>query len=83
MIRITSIGRRIDMLAGGSATDAAAMTLLGVTGSEVVGKCRFRLSDEEAERFDALTRDIEKRLGESVVTDDYIGPEKDEEKPSV
>lgn len=75
MIRIISINRKVDVDKGFEVSDVACQTLL-VAGNDVnYNKARFRLTAEEATEFDALTRRVEARIAESVVSQEYSSPE--------
>lgn len=75
MIRIININRKVDIDKGFEVSDVACQTLL-VAGNDVnYNKARFRLTAEESAKFDALTKEIEQRIAESVVSQDYSRPE--------
>lgn len=72
MIRITGINRKVEIDKGGEVSDVNCMTIL-VAGNDVnYNKARFRLTADEAKEFDDLTRKIEARIAESVVSQAYV-----------
>lgn len=75
MIRIIGINRKVELDQGGEVSDVNCMTIL-VAGNDVnYNKARFRLTADEAKEFDDLTRKIEARIAESVVSQDYASPD--------
>lgn len=70
MIRISGINRKIDVETGVGG-DYSCNAILVAGNDTNYNKARFRLTADEAQRFDDLTREIEKRIGESVLAPAY------------
>ena len=72
MIRITGINRKVEIDKGCEVSDVNCTTLLIAGNDTNYNKARFRLTDDEAKEFDDLTRKIEQRIADSVVSQVYV-----------
>ena len=58
----------------GRVIDDACNVVLMITGEEQRNKARFLLTPEESEKLDAVSREIEARIG-GLLAADYVAPE--------